>query len=217
LSDYVLVATRYMHRDSTRRGETGIPPGGASERMIQMSPVRLTVIAVIMTLTGVATFQSGCAKRSADRSALTWHAAEEFRRSQTAETTRKPVICPPFGSSLAPVITSTTGTHRVILSWQPGVVDSTHAAAVGYCVYRGTGSKVPATEQLNQHPFPGTRCTDDSVHNGTKYFYVVRAISDGNAVSDTSKPSYAAIPNAPRSGPAFGDSPPLCRKPDNPK
>jgi hypothetical protein len=192
-----------------------LPPAGAGERMIQMSPVRLIVIVVIMTLTGVATFQSGCANRSADRSALAARAAEEFRRSRTAKTTKKPVICPPFGASLAPVITWTTGAHRVILSWQPGVVDSKHAAADGYCVYRGTDSKAPATEQLNQHPFPGTRCTDDSVHNGTKYFYVVRAISDGDAVSDTSKPAYAAIPNAPRSGPAFGDSPPLCRKPDN--
>lgn len=195
----------------------GLPPARAPELMTQMSPVRLTVIAVIMTLTGAATFQSGCANRSADRSVLTHRAAEELPRSQTIETTKKAVICLPFGTSLAPVITSTKGAHRVILSWQPGVVDSKHAPAVGYCVYRGIDSKPPATEQLNQHPFPGTRCTDDSVHNGTHYFYVVRAVSAKQDSSDESKPAYAAIPKAPRGGPDPRDLPPLCRQPDNVK
>ena len=69
----------------------------------------------------------------------------------------------------------------MILSWRASApADSKHAAAVAYCVYRSIKRKDPSPELVNFIPFPGTSCTDDLVENGKKYYYVVRAISQGS-------------------------------------
>jgi len=83
----------------------------------------------------------------------------------------------------------------VILSWRASApADSKHAAAVGYCIYRGLIQKDPSPVSLNTTPFPGTSCADDSVVNDKKYYYVVRAISDKGVTSIISNEALAAIP-----------------------
>jgi hypothetical protein len=101
----------------------------------------------------------------------------------------------------------------VILSWRASApADSKHAAAVGYCIYRGLRQKDPSPILLNTTPFPGTTCADDLVVNDKKYYYVVRAISDKGVPSIISNEAPAAIPK--RSNPSASRvSPPLCREP----
>jgi hypothetical protein len=124
-----------------------------------------------------------------------------------------PLVCPSLGSSGAPVTPPQKDGHRVILSWRASApADSKHAAAVGYCIYRGVNKKDPAPVLLNTAPLPGTSCADDLVVNDKKYYYVVRAISAKGITSIISNEAPAAIPK--RSNPAVSRaSPPLCREP----
>jgi hypothetical protein len=124
------------------------------------------------------------------------------------------LVCPHMGAILAAVQQSKAG-HRVTLSWKASrPPDSKHSAAIGYCVYRGEKEKSPNTELLNALPFAGTKCVDDSVTNGEKYYYVVRAISAKGVPSEATKPPVLAkIPATPRpASPAPEDSIPLCRE-----
>jgi hypothetical protein len=124
-----------------------------------------------------------------------------------------PLVCPSFGSSSVPAGSPVVGGHKVILSWRASApADSKHAAAVGYCVYRGLIHKDPSPVLLNTTPFRGTSCADDLVVNDKKYHYVVRAISDKGVPSIISNEAPAAIPN--HSNPSASRiSPPLCREP----
>jgi hypothetical protein len=101
----------------------------------------------------------------------------------------------------------------VILSWRPSApADSKHAAASGYCIYRGVKQRDPSPVLVNSIPFPGTSCADDSVVNDKKYYYVVRAISAKGVTSMVSNEVPATIPK--RSNPSASlVSPPLCREP----
>jgi len=105
------------------------------------------------------------------------------------------------------------GGHRVTLSWKAGApADSTHDAAVGYCLYRGIKHNDPAPELVNSVPFSGTTCMDDWVKNGTKYYYVVRAIGAKGVISIVSNEARAAIPSGKQTHPSVsGTSAPLCR------
>lgn len=124
-----------------------------------------------------------------------------------------PLVCPSFGSSSLPAASPVEGEHRVILSWRASApADSKHAAAAGYCIYRGLMQKDPSPVLLNTTPFPGTSCADDSVVNDKKYYYVVRAISDKGVPSIISNEAPAAIPK--HTDPSASRiSPPLCREP----
>lgn len=124
------------------------------------------------------------------------------------------LVCPAFTASTVPSIPPLRGGHRVILSWKASdPEDAKHAAAAGYCVYRGTDRKRPPTELLNRFPFSGNKCADDAVENGKKYYYLVRAVSDKGATSVASGPTRAAIPKGPRtSSDVSADSTPLCRQ-----
>ena len=123
------------------------------------------------------------------------------------------LVCPSFGSSSVPAASPVEGGHRVILSWRASApADSKHAAAVGYCIYRGSRHKDSSPVLVNSVPFPGTSCADDLVVNDKKYYYVVRAISDKGVTSITSNEAPAAIPK--HSNPSASRiSPPLCREP----
>jgi hypothetical protein len=124
-----------------------------------------------------------------------------------------PLTCPTFGSSGAPTALPATGGHRVILSWRASApADSKHAAAIGYCIYRGAKRKDPSPVLLNPVPFAGTSCADDLVVNDKKYYYVVRAISAKGATSIISNEAPAAIPKQGKP-PVARASAPLCRAP----
>jgi hypothetical protein len=99
----------------------------------------------------------------------------------------------------------------VILSWTASAAaDSTHAAAIGYCVYRGISADDPSPVQINSVVFSGTSCMDDKVRNGAKYFYLVQAISAKSVPSKSSNVATAKIPAQAQSN-LPGSSVPLCR------
>ncbi|MFZ0136841.1 MAG: hypothetical protein WAK89_07280 [Candidatus Sulfotelmatobacter sp.] len=124
-----------------------------------------------------------------------------------------PLVCPVFGASGAPTAAPQKDGHRVILSWRASApADPTHAAAAGYCIYRGVKQKDPSPVLLNNAPFPGTSCADDLVVNDTKYYYVVRAISAKGVTSIVSNEAPAKIPKHSRP-PTSAASAPLCRVP----
>src|SRR5580704_17478890 len=115
-----------------------------------------------------------------------------------------PLVCPSLGSSGAPVTLPQKDGHRVILSWRASApADSKHAAAVGYCIYRGVNKKDPAPVLLNTAPLPGPSCADD---------LVVRAIIAKGVTSIVSNEAPAASPK--QSNPsAPATFAPLCREP----
>ena len=124
-----------------------------------------------------------------------------------------PLVCPTFGASPALAPIPGKGGHRVMLSWKASApADSSHTAAIGYCIYRSTGRKDSPPQLVNSVPFSGITCTDDFVENGNKYFYAVRAVSAKGVSSIRSNVAPARIPNAsPQSSAAI--SAPLCRAP----
>jgi hypothetical protein len=179
------------------------------------------VLAHVAVLALVGTLQVGCTScLSTPRPAPTQRLEaalreESFRKASTVvgPTADAPLVCPSFGSSNVPAASQAPGGHRVILSWRASApADPRHAAAVGYCIYRGLKQKDPSPALLNTTPFPGTRCADDLVVNDEKYYYVVRAISAKGSTSIVSNEAPAAIPKrSDRSSPA-PTSAPLCRE-----
>lgn len=120
------------------------------------------------------------------------------------------LVCPAFGP---PRGVETKREHKVILSWKASApADAKHAAAAGYCIYRGAKHKDTAPVLVNSIPFPGTSCMDDVVENGKKYYYVVRAISATGIASISSNEAVASIPRGERRNPSSGASAPSCRE-----
>jgi hypothetical protein len=177
------------------------------------------VLAVVLGIAG--TLQVGCTScRSAPRPTPTQRLEEALRQEalRKAEMSSDPtpllvapLACPTFGSAAAP--TAPPEGHKVILSWNASApADPKHAAAAGYCIYRGVKEKDPSPALLNNTPFPGTSCVDDSVINDKKYYYVVRAISAQGVPSIVSNEVSAKIPK--QSNPsASAPLAPLCRVP----
>jgi hypothetical protein len=133
-------------------------------------------------------------------------------RTSTSNALVAILVCP--GSPTVPSALPLKGAHRVILSWKASApADAKHAAAAGYCIYRGVDGDGPPAELLNHFPFSGNKCADDLVGNGKKYAYMVRAISDRGITSIASKPARAAIPKEPRNNSDLStDSTPVCRE-----
>ncbi|MGA2375029.1 MAG: hypothetical protein ABSF72_05880 [Candidatus Sulfotelmatobacter sp.] len=101
----------------------------------------------------------------------------------------------------------------MILSWRASApADPRHAAAAGYCIYRGIKQNDPSPVLINNVPFPGTSCVDDLVVNDKKYYYVVRAISAQGVTSIVSNEAPAKIPKQGKPS-ASAVSAPLCRAP----
>jgi len=163
-----------------------------------------------------ATFPRGC--RSRIFRALRAHAAKARLAQVAADAAAvPPVVCPALNSSPVQPVLPSEGGRRVILSWRasaPG--DSKHDAAIGYCIYRGTGDKDPSPQLLNSTPLQGTRCADDWVKSAENYHYFIRAISARRFLSDQSNEVRVSIPADRRSSPspAAAETPaPLCREP----
>jgi hypothetical protein len=93
---------------------------------------------------------------------------------------------------------SGTGTHAVILSWDP----SPTAGVVGYDIYRGTASGGEGSTPLNTSPVAGgctssTTCmyTDETAQAGQTYWYEVTAVaSDDVTQSADSNQASATVP-----------------------
>lgn len=177
------------------------------------------VLAVVLGIVG--TLQVGCTScLSASRPTPNQRLEEALRQDalRKAETpiSLPPVTslaCPTFGSSVAPTAPAAEGAHRVTLSWRASApADAKHAAAAGYCIYRGVKQKDPSPVLLNVTPFPGTSCADDLVLNDKKYYYVVRAISAKGVTSIVSNEAPAKIPRQRRPA-TSAPLAPLCRIP----
>jgi hypothetical protein len=178
------------------------------------------VFAYVAALALVGALQVGCtscfvAPKPTPTERLDQALREEALRKAgtlTSPPPASPLVCPSLSSSGAQTAPPQKDGHRVILSWRASApADSKHAAAIGYCIYRGLKKKDPSPVLLNTTPFPGTSCADDLVVNDEKYYYVVRAVSAKGVTSIVSNEAAAAIPK--RSNPfAPALSAPLCRE-----
>jgi hypothetical protein len=173
------------------------------------------LLAKVAVLVFIGALQSSCTgKPSAPSQASTERPAKTGKQSGTAPSILRhdPLQCPPW-SSAEPASSQAKGGHTVILSWRASApADSRHAAAIGYCIYRGLKRDDPSSVRVNTVPYPGTSCADDLVQNDKKYSYVVKAISADGIRSDSSNWASAEIPNRAPSNPS-GSSVPLCREP----
>lgn len=182
-------------------------------RLCANSNCALFAKAAVLVLIG-ALQSSGTGNPRAPTQASTQQPAETRKQSGTASSLilYDPPQCPPW-SSAEPPPSQAKGGHRVILSWRASApADSRHAAAIGYCIYRGLKPDDPSSVRVNTVPYPGTSCADDLVQNSKKYSYVVKAISADGIRSDSSNWAPAEIPNREPSNPS-GSSVPLCREP----
>ncbi len=177
-----------------------------NQALASRSGIQKALSHFLLALLTLSTLSSGCKQTPPSASGPT--AAPEPRDPA-------PPTCPSLDTNLVQAPQSKNG-HRVVLHWNPSLgADSKHSAAVGYCIYRGPKPDYPPTELINHLPFPDTKCVDDSVENGKKYYYFVRAISAKGVPSDISRPpAPAKIPKNPKNAPfPSDDSTLLCREP----
>ncbi len=88
--------------------------------------------------------------------------------------------------------------HSVVLSWKASIPrsDAPKDAIKGYYVYRSLRSNgFSESDRLNALPLKETRCIDTAVKPRKKYFYVVKALSEGGAPSDFSTQITVEIPS----------------------
>lgn len=187
--------------------------GTMTQQLIQLY---IRMLLVVPFLCVAITLQSGCKSGPVTQhpSPISQPPASSAQPAASSSAVVR-LICPLLDSTATQPTAQSKGGHRVILSWKASPpADSKHAAAAGYCIYRGTERNVPPTERVNVQPFPDTKCMDDLVENGKKYYYVVRAISARGVISIVSNPAPAAIPTWSRSNADIpGDSTPRCRVP----
>jgi hypothetical protein len=176
----------------------------------QKAPLLLVLISIV----GIA--ETACVSRPAAPIQVSNQGVTEPARrvdAPTGSALKNPLECLPFGSFPEPTALQIKGEHTVILSWTASApADANHAAANGYCVYRGTERKDQSLVRVNSVPFQGTSCTDDTVETGKTYYYRVKAISAKGKTSDASR--FAAAPIRDR-GPRnpVASPPPPCREP----
>ena len=85
-----------------------------------------------------------------------------------------------------------TGLHDVILSWAA----SPTSGILGYAIYRGTTAGGESTTPLNSAPDCTTNYVDKNVTPGTKYYYLVTAISsDGTTQTSPTNEAFATVPS----------------------
>jgi hypothetical protein len=90
----------------------------------------------------------------------------------------------------SPVVTAISGAgiHTVSLSWTPST-----SVVIGYNSYSSTVSGGPY-ERLNASPEPPTSYTDNSVHSGVTYYYVITAVDSNGLESPFSQEVSASVP-----------------------
>jgi hypothetical protein len=177
------------------------------------------VVALIIVMAALQTGCTGC--RVARDPGATQQRTEALRQPGTLpkSVSSEPLMCPTIGASGSSAAAQAPGAHKVILSWTASKpADSRHAAAVGYCIYRGITHNDPSPQLVNSVPFPGTSCADDFVENGKKYYYVVRAIASNRVTSIVSNEAPAPIPTGAQTNrSASAASADLCRQPGSRK
>ena len=96
-----------------------------------------------------------------------------------------------YGSSTLPpavtVFPPSASTGQITLNW------TSATGASGYNVYRGTSSGGEISTPINSSPVSGTFFTDNSVNNGTTYYYVVSAFNNFGSNSASAEVSASAI------------------------
>jgi hypothetical protein len=172
------------------------------------------LLLILIAIVGIP--QTACVSRpTAPVQASNPAVTEPARRVDTLPSTapRKPLECLPFGPFPEPTALLVKGEHSVILSWTASApADANHAAANGYCVYRGTERNDRSLMRVNSLPFPGTSCTDDMVETGKTYYYRVKAISARGTSSDATRFATAPIRDRKPRNPVASPPPP-CREP----
>lgn len=93
----------------------------------------------------------------------------------------------PLTQSLAGV-GAQAGEHTVALSWDPSP-----SGVIGYNIYRGTQPGGPY-QLLNGYPEAKTNFSDNTVLNGTTYYYVAKSVDSNNVESVNSNEAQAVIP-----------------------
>ncbi len=78
--------------------------------------------------------------------------------------------------------------HSVVLHW-----DASKSTSVRYNIYRGTNPGVHPT-RLNDVPVDGLSFKDTTVENGTRYYYVTRAVDASGQESTDSNEAFADVP-----------------------
>jgi len=80
------------------------------------------------------------------------------------------------------------GAHTVALSW-----NASTSTVIGYNIYRGTQSGGPY-QLLNASPEANTNYSDNTVLNGTTYYYVAKSVDSNSVESVPSNEAQAVIP-----------------------
>ena len=97
--------------------------------------------------------------------------------------------CGTTGTTGLTANTSTTGSHKVVLTWA-----ASPSAVAGYNVYRAS-AQANSYVLLNATPITGLAYTDSSVQSGQTYYYAVAAIDAYGVQSVLSNQVTAVVPN----------------------
>jgi fibronectin type 3 domain-containing protein len=104
---------------------------------------------------------------------------------------------PKAAAAAAPTgLTATAGDAKVDLRW------TAVTGATGYNVYRSTTTGSFGTTPVNANPVTAASFSDTGLTNGTKYFYIVRAVNAGGESASSAEVS--ATPVAPAPGAPTG-------------
>jgi len=106
--------------------------------------------------------------------------------SFASNASNSPTVLSVGGTGTAPPV------HSVALNWTA----STSSNISGYNMYRGTSASGPFS-QINSSLISGTNYTDNSVVDGTTYYYEATAVDSNNQESAKSTPAAQAIIPAP--------------------
>ncbi len=96
-----------------------------------------------------------------------------------------------YGSSNLPravsLFPASVGSEQITLNWTAA------AGATGYNIYRGTSSGGEIATPINSSPVTGTFFTDNTVSDGTNYYYVVSAVNSYGSSSASGEVSASSI------------------------
>jgi hypothetical protein len=184
-------------------------------RLSAKSKSLFVIVAVGLTVAG--TLQIACKSNPATTAASTSGQAEA-RRSSTlpAATPRnQPPQCPTFGPTLPPQRQPRRRDHtQCFFPGKPVLLSIPSTRRRWVIVF--IGGQILRTRRLSfstQSHFPrGSNAPIIRCKMVINNYYVVRAVSAGNAYSDPSKPARASVPITPGSN-SSGYSAPLCRQP----
>jgi hypothetical protein len=174
-------------------------------------PTRVFWWVLFFLVTGLV--QTGGVQAQA-RASPTPNARQLSKSKATPSSATHPTPCPHSG--ISPIrSSSTTGHHKVVLSWNPSTPSSNgHTDTVGYCLYRTKDDTPPKEancadcEQINPFAFNGVSCLDTVVEDNAKYKYVVAAVDINSHISSPSNWAPASIPVASQPGAGHIPSPP---------